>query len=89
MEEVEALARARGVALQEGAVARNLAYVDRLPPDSTASMQRDIMDGRPSELEQQTGAIVRLAREAGVPVPANTFLYAALVPAERRARGAS
>jgi 2-dehydropantoate 2-reductase len=89
MQEVEALARARGVALAPGAVARNLAYVDRLPPDSTASMQRDLMDGRPSELEQQTGAIVRLAREAGVPVPVNTFLYAALLPSERRARGAS
>jgi 2-dehydropantoate 2-reductase len=89
MQEVEALARARGIALADGAVARNLAYVDRLPPDSTASMQRDLMDGRPSELEQQTGAIVRLAREAGVAVPANTFLYAALLPSERRARGAS
>jgi 2-dehydropantoate 2-reductase len=87
MEEIEALARARGVALQEGAVARNLAYVDRLPSDSTASMQRDIVDGRPSELEQQTGAVVRLARAAGVPVPVNTFLYAALLPAERQARG--
>jgi 2-dehydropantoate 2-reductase len=62
--------------------------VDGLPPDSTASMQRDLMDGRPSELEQQTGAIVRLARDAGVPVPVNTFLYAALAPGERRARGA-
>jgi 2-dehydropantoate 2-reductase len=89
MEEVEALARARGVKLEPGAVARNLAYVERLPPDSTASMQRDIMEGRPSELEQQTGAIVRLARTAGVPVPVNTFLYAALLPAERQARGAS
>ena len=44
--------------------------------------------GRPSELEQQTGAIVRLARDAGVPVPVNTFLYAALAPGERRSRGA-
>jgi 2-dehydropantoate 2-reductase len=87
MGEVEALARARGVALEPGAVDRNLAYVDRLPADSTASMQRDLVEGRPSELDQQTGAIVRLARDAGVPVPANAFLYAALVPGERRARG--
>ena len=87
MFEVAALARAKGVNLPDEAVARNMEYVDRLPTESTASMQRDIMDGRPSELEQQTGAIARLGREAGVPVPVNEFLYAALLPAERKARG--
>jgi 2-dehydropantoate 2-reductase len=87
MFEVAALARARGVNLPDEAVVRNMRYVDNLPADSTASMQRDIMDGRPSELEQQTGAVVRLAREASVPVPVNAFLYAALLPSERRARG--
>ena len=84
--EVLALARARGVALADDAVARTLAYVDGLPEDATASMQRDILEGRPSELEAQTGTIVRLGREAGVPVPANEFLYASLLPSERRAR---
>lgn len=84
--EVLALARARGVALGEEAVARTLAYVDGLPEDATASMQRDILEGRPSELEAQTGTIVRLGREAGVPVPANAFLYASLLPAEIEAR---
>lgn len=84
--EVLALARARGVALGDDAVARTLAYVDGLPDDATASMQRDILEGRPSELEAQTGTIVRLGREAGVAVPANAFLYASLLPAEIEAR---
>jgi 2-dehydropantoate 2-reductase len=87
MFEVAALARARGVDLPDAAVARNMRYVDGLPADATASMQRDLMDGRPSELEQQNGAIARLGREAGVPVPVNAFLYACLLPAERKARG--
>lgn len=87
MEEVAALARARGVALDEACVARTLAYVDGLPADATASMQRDIADGRPSELESQVGAVVRLGREAAVPTPASAFLYAALLPAETAARG--
>lgn len=86
MFEVAALARARGVALTDAAVGRNLRYVDSLPPDATASMQRDIMEGRPSELEQQNGAIARLGPAAGVPVPVNAFLYACLLPSERRAR---
>jgi 2-dehydropantoate 2-reductase len=86
MREVVALAQARGVALPIEAVERTLAFTDKLPAHSTASMQRDLLDGRPSELQAQTGAIVRLAAEAGVPVPANTFLYAALLPGEILAR---
>jgi 2-dehydropantoate 2-reductase len=87
MREVWALARARGVALKEDAVERTLRYVDSLPPGSTASMQRDILEGRPSELEYQTGAVVRLAHEAHVPTPVHELLYRCLVPGERRARG--
>jgi hypothetical protein len=36
-------------------------------------MQRDIMEGRPSELEAQTGAAVRLWQATGVATPLNTF----------------
>ena len=87
MAEVVALARARGVGLSEDIVERSLAYVDTLPADATSSMQRDLLQGRPSELEHQNGAVVRLARESGVAVPANQFLYASLKPAEVAARG--
>ena len=87
MKEVFDLARARGVGLRKDAVARTLAYVDSLPADGTASMQRDILEGRPSELDYQTGAVVRLALEAQVAVPVNEFIYRALLPGERRARG--
>jgi 2-dehydropantoate 2-reductase len=44
------------------------------------------MNGRPSELESQTGAVVRMGREAGVPTPVNEFLYAILLPMEIYAR---
>jgi 2-dehydropantoate 2-reductase len=50
-------------------------------------MQRDLGAGRPSELSDQPGAVLRLAREAGVPVPIHAVLHAALVPQERAARG--
>jgi len=87
MREVHALGRARGVALPDDAVARTMAIVDAMPVEATASMQRDILEGRPSELEYQVGAVVRLAALAGVPVPASTSLHASLLPSERRARG--
>jgi 2-dehydropantoate 2-reductase len=87
MREVVDLARARSVALPYEAIPRTLGFVDKLPDDATASMQRDLLDGKPSELEAQTGAIVRLAAQAGIPVPVNAFLYASLLPSERQARG--
>lgn len=86
MREVAAVAGARGVGLDSEAVAKTLSYLDALPADATASMQRDIAEGRPSELEAQTGAVVRLGRECAVATPANAFLYAALLPAELAAR---
>ncbi len=86
LEEVAALARARGVALAPGAVEEALAFVDSLPHDSTPSLQRDVVAGRPSELEDMSGAVARLAAESGVPAPVHTTLYAALLPAERAAR---
>lgn len=86
MQEVFELARSRGIAMAGDTVARTLAYVDTMPVDATASMQRDIMEGRPSELEYQTGTIVRFGRESSVPVPVNECLYRSLLPAELRAR---
>src|SRR5262245_59388969 len=46
MAEIQAVARARGVHVVDGAIARALAMVDGLPAQGTASMQRDIMAGR-------------------------------------------
>jgi 2-dehydropantoate 2-reductase len=87
MEEIAQLARSRGVRLADDAVQRALAQVDGLPRAATASMQRDIQAGRPSELLDQVGAVVRLAAESGVPVPVNGYLLATLMPQERAARG--
>lgn len=86
-QELERVALARGVRLEAGAAQAVLAFVDRLPPDSTASLQRDIAAGRPSELDDLTGAALRLGAAVGVPTPVNAFLYGALAPLEQRARG--
>ena len=63
------------------------AMLDAQPADTTSSMQRDIMAGRPSELEAQTGAVVRLGKKTGIPTPVNDSIYAKLLPLEKRARG--
>ncbi len=56
-----------------------MAFIDDLPPGVTASMQRDIMEGRPSELVWQHGAVVRLGRKVGVATPVHSFICGFLV----------
>jgi 2-dehydropantoate 2-reductase len=85
--EIHAVALAHGIALPADGVERTLAFVDSLPADGTMSMQRDVIEGRPSELDAQIGAVVRLGEASGVPVPLHRTIYAALLPLERRARG--
>ena len=78
MEEIYALAHARGVKLPPDSVEKVMAAVDGLPEDATSSMQRDIAAGKPSELESQNGAVVRMARESGVAVATHTLIYQTL-----------
>jgi 2-dehydropantoate 2-reductase len=85
--EIMSLATARGVYLAEEALADTFARYDGLPPLSTSSLQRDVIEGKPSELDAQIGAVVRMAAESGVPVPVCATIYAALLPQERVARG--
>lgn len=87
MEEIVAVAAARGVRLGADAVNSTMAFIDGLAPTATASMQRDIMDGRPSELSEQAGAVVRLGREVGVETPLYSAIYRGLLPQELKARG--
>jgi 2-dehydropantoate 2-reductase len=88
MHEIYRLALARGIALDEATVSNTLAFVDTLPADGTTSLHRDIVDGKPSELESWNGAVVRLARQATVDVPVHTFIYESLLPGELASRAA-
>jgi len=83
MQEIYALAHARGVKLPPDSVDKVMAAVDGLPEDATSSMQRDIAAGKPSELDSQNGAVVRMAREAGVAAPTHTLIYELLKPHSR------
>lgn len=87
MREIVAVAAAKNVKLPQDVVARKMAFIDQIPADTTASMQRDIMTGHPSELEAQNGAVVRMGRQLGVPTPVNEFIYNSLLPQELQARG--
>ena len=83
--EVYDVARAGGVPVEEKAMKETMAFIDALPPEGTASMQRDIMAGRPSELHEQSGAVVRHGEKTNVPTPVNRLTYHGLLPQERMA----
>jgi len=85
--EVLSVGRARGVTLPDDALERTLSQLDGVAPEAASSMQRDVMAGRPSELEAQIGAVVRMGQAAGVHTPLHTFIHAGLLPMEQRARG--
>ncbi len=87
LNEAVTVGRARGVGLPDATVANTLAFLDSMPAGATTSLQRDVADGKPSELEAWTGAAVRLGRAAGIATPTHDFIYASLLPAERRSRG--
>lgn len=78
--EAVAVGRARGVALPEDAVARQMAVVDGWPETMVASMLHDLNGGRRLELDYFSGAVSRLGRDCGVPTPVHDVLHAALKP---------
>ena len=88
-EEICAVAKAKGVYLPENIIEKQFKIIESLPYETTASLQRDVMEGKPSELEAQNGTIVRLGKELNVSTPTNDLIYYALLPQENRARGLS
>ena len=86
MDEIYALAHARGINLPVNSIDTVMAAVDALPEDASSSMQRDIAAGKPSELDAQNGAVIRMAQKIGVNVPTHTLIYEILKPLEDKAR---
>jgi 2-dehydropantoate 2-reductase len=86
LQEIDVLARARKIALDDEIVAQTLRTIDGIAADVIPSMQRDIQEGRPSELGSQNGAVVRMGLENGIPTPVHAFIYASLLPQELQAR---
>lgn len=86
-EEVFALSTALAVGLPDSSVATTIAFLDSVPASATSSLQRDIADGKQSELDYWTGAVVRLAKTKGISVPVHELIYDLLLLMELRARG--
>jgi len=81
-EEIKHLGELNGIKFQENIIAKQLEIIDKQDPLTTASLQRDIMEGRPSELEAQNGEVVRMCKEKNISCPVNEMIYELLRPQE-------
>lgn len=85
-QEVYDLSQKMGIHIEPEFVEKTVAVIDGFDYNASASLARDIWEGRPSELEYQNGTVVRLAEKYGLDVPVNRFIYSALLPQEKKAR---
>ncbi len=79
MREADAVGKAMGVSLPDGLVDQSLELIENFP-DFQNSMHADCEQGRLTELEALSGAVVRLGRQTGVPTPVHEILYSLLLP---------
>lgn len=75
-----AVARARGIALGDAFVAQQMAFADGLPAQMKSSMLNDLLAGNRLEAPWLSGAVARMAKEAGLAAPVSATLYAAVKP---------
>jgi 2-dehydropantoate 2-reductase len=78
MEEVFAVAAAKGVAFAGDPMGQWLKAIAAMPYDYRASMLEDLERGRRLELPWLSGAVARLGAELGVATPVNRFIATAL-----------
>lgn len=67
--EITAIADAMGIQFEEDLVDVNLKILRTLAPEATTSMQRDVLEGKDSEIDGLVFEVVRLGRKYNVPVP--------------------
>lgn len=67
--EIAALAEVMGVPFERDMVEVNLKILSSLAPEATTSMQRDVMEGKDSEIDGLIYEVVRMGERYHVPVP--------------------
>jgi 2-dehydropantoate 2-reductase len=66
--------------LPDDFLASQMAFADGLPAEMKASMLHDLDAGNRLEAPWLSGAVARMAKDAGMSAPVNATLYAAVKP---------
>ena len=80
MEEVVAVGRAKGIALDPEIVEKSVAMTQSFPPGMYASMYHDLNQGKPMELDSLSGYVRREGLRLGVPTPHHATVWGLLKP---------
>ena len=75
MREALAVARAEGVDVTEADLAQMATLIASLDPEGMPSMAQDRINEKPTEVEEFSGTVIRLAEKHGLLVPTNRWLY--------------
>jgi len=84
--EIRSVANAKDIPLNNEHIEKAFQIIENQPQGTTASTQRDIMEGKPSEIENFNGFIVREGERLGIKTPVNKMIYECLKPMEEQAR---
>lgn len=74
MEEIIAVGKAHGIRFKPGIVDEKIAGLKADAEHFRSSLQADLERGRPLELNDLLGSVVRMGRASGIPVPASAAL---------------
>lgn len=88
MREIIALARSNGLKYED-AWLENRVNMLAQAVGATTSCSRDLWAGKPSEIDDLLGSVVRMGKAKGVPTPVVTTLFTSLLTRERLARASS
>ena len=86
LQEIYNLSQKIGIHIESDFVEKAIAFIETFPYETTSSLTRDVLEGKPSEIEYQNGTVVKLGIQYGIDTPINRFVYNCILPMELKAR---
>lgn len=80
MKEAYLVASTKGIPIAPVDPQKVLEGLKRFDPETRSSMYYDLINGKPMELEELNGTLVRLGKSLHVPTPIHRTIYAGLLP---------
>ncbi len=83
MDEILEIGKAEGVNINAQDRDEIIEMLINFPPDKKMSMLQDYEAGRPIEIDEYAGVVIKLGEKHGIPTPANKILYLAITARQK------
>lgn len=83
MDEILAIAKCEHVNVTEQDRDEIINILIKYPPDKKMSMLQDLEAGRPTEIEEYAGTVIKLGEKYGIDTPVNKVLYLTIMAREK------